>query len=591
MEDFNIFAQLFKELDEFFRTKVHIAGSQSQENARYLMPQGSGYDFSQWETLNRIELYYNSKFESGETDSEGQQKLFLNICKFRALVAAKQTDLDTKDFVFIPEENASVWGAYFMNKRFRQWSKESFFAELINQVNADYSKYGTAVLKKVGSKLERVPLITLRNQQDAHCLKCATYVIEEHKDMTYEDMVKMKEWDVSQLDMKFGQKETVYERHGCVPLSFFKKQKKEEVLAGDEKRSIDCVTLLTLQADKAGKNHGGTILFIEKEEQEDRPYEEACWEKQDGRWLAVGEVENQFENQVARNMTTNQRRRALLWSSKRIFQSSDTELPKNLVRDVKDGDVLRIMPNGNVTQVDMATRNTAEFQSMEDVWERNSDQKSFTFEVATGEALPSGTPFRLGVVLSNSVNSHFALKRENLGLFFNRVIDNLVFPIFEKENSKAHTLNILADEEGSENLKEALIKLHTANEAKDQMLRGIWPDLQVIEAKVQEQIRDRRNIFMDIPQNFYKSLKTSTQLVITGEQVDIPKRLETLTTLRLSLVQEGNLEAAQRVLKQILALTGENHDALVGAKPQTLPAQNMMPQAQVPAQMPAQVPA
>ena len=152
-------------------------------------------------------------------------------------------------------------------------------------------------------------------------------------------------------------------------------------------------------------------------------------------------------------MTANLRKRAMYWSSKHVFQSSDTEIAKNLVRNVKDGDVLKIMPNGNITPVAIETRNLAEYDNNDQMWEKNSDQKSFTYEVATGEALPSGTPFRLGVVMSNAVNSHFALKRENFGMFLSKIVSEQLLDVFKRENSKAHNILVSNDEKGIESLK------------------------------------------------------------------------------------------------------------------------------------------
>ena len=74
----SIFEQLNKELHEFFNTKVHIAGTRNNDNARYLGAKNKSYEFSQWEMINLIDLYWNSKFETGQTDSEGQRKIFLN---------------------------------------------------------------------------------------------------------------------------------------------------------------------------------------------------------------------------------------------------------------------------------------------------------------------------------------------------------------------------------------------------------------------------------------------------------------------------------------------------------------------------------
>lgn len=532
----------------------------------------TGYDFSQWQTLNTIELYYNSKFESGLTDAEGQRKVFLNICQFRSDVASKQVDMDVKDFVFVPELGASEWPAFFVNKKFKLWAKENGFGQLINDCVNDYPKYGTVVVKRVGSQLERVPLMTLRNPHDAKSLKTARFVIEEHKDMTFDEMRKMSAWDTSNLKLGYNDKATVFERYGTVPLSFYNRIQGRAISKDDYYETVDCLAISTVDGEK--KKHdelNGNILFLEKVTE--RPYEEAHWKRQDGRWLGIGEVENQFENQVMRNMTANMRRRGLLWSSKKIFQSRDSEVAKNLVRDVKDGDVLNIGANGEIQQVNMNTQNLAEFQNTEEVWEKNSDQKSFTFEVATGEALPSGTPFRLGVVLSNAVNSHFSLKRENLGLFFDRLIMNQVFKVFQKENKKEHSIIMFADDEGIELLKQELIRVQSTLTARGQLLKGILPDLQLIQAEVEKQLSQRQMLEMTVPEGFYEDIKVAVTLVSTGENVNIEKRLETLTNLRNSLAQEGNLEAAGHVLKKILSLTGESYDFLAGKQPQQMQQQ------------------
>jgi hypothetical protein len=56
-----------------------------------------GYEFAQYDTLRTIELYHNSRFTTGSTASLGHDKSFFNFCKFRANVAVRATDLDTKD--------------------------------------------------------------------------------------------------------------------------------------------------------------------------------------------------------------------------------------------------------------------------------------------------------------------------------------------------------------------------------------------------------------------------------------------------------------------------------------------------------------
>lgn len=552
---FNIFAQCRKELDEFFADQISIANKQNKNSIRFLSGRDEGYMFNQYNTINKIEMYYNSQFDSGKYDSDGQRKLFLNVCAFRADVASKQIDIDVKNFVFIPETGASVWPAYFMQKDFRQWAKDNFFGEVINQVVMDLPKYGTAVLKRVGDTIERTPLLNLRNKQDAADLQTADYVIEEHKDMTMQQLSEMEDWDLSELDMEFGDKVTVYERYGHVPLSFYKETVlKEKPKEEDYKKSIDTMSIIVF-GSKGMKEASGSLLFMEKIKK--RPYEEAHWKRQDGRWMGVGEIENQFENQMARNMIANMRRKSLYWSSKKVFYSNSTETPKNLTQEVADGQVLALGTGGTITPVDMTSRSIAEFQNTEDVWEKNSDQKSFTFEVATGEALPSGTPFRLGVVLSNAVNSHFNLKREQLGLFFKRVVANQILDIFKRNMSREHVLSVFADEDGFETLKNVTIEKYSNERAFELMLEGKVVDFAQIRSQVEADIQKRKILFFDIIENLYKNVSAKVEIEITGESVDIPKRIETLTNLYNTMSQRQD-PRADKVLTAVLALSGEN---------------------------------
>jgi len=578
---FSLVAQLQKELDEFNKP-IEIASINVGDNIRDLRKKGGTLDFSQKEILETIEFYSNSKFLTGPLDAEGQRKVFLNICNFRADVASKQIDLDVKDFVFIPEDTSSVWGAFFLNSRFKQWAKKEHWGETINAIVSDYPKYGTAVLKKVGDKIERIPIRSLVNPQDAKSLRECEYVIQVHEKMSKADIEENEGWD--KVDLEFGETATVYERYGSVPLDWYKDYKGEKVQDEDDDKVVETMSIICLvEKEEVGgkKRYEENILFCEKSTKKDRPYEEAHWKKQDGRWLGIGEIENQFENQVFRNMVANMRKRGLMWASKKIFQSTDSEVAKNLIKQVKDGDVMQIMPNGNITQVNVASQSLAEFQQAENAWEENSNQKSFTFEAVTGDTLPSGTPFRLGVLMSNAANTHFALKRENLGLFFSRVVDNLLFPIFKKQNKREHTLAYYGSEEGLEILKKALTEMYINKEIKRQLLSGEIPHTELIKAEIEIDIEKRRELFVKIPEKTYDDLKVSTTLVITGENVNVEKKMETLTNLYNIMVQSGQMEKSNIVLKRILALSGESTEALdTMEQPQQAPQPQPQPQGQ-----------
>jgi len=568
---FNLFGQLTTELNDFYNTRVHLGGDQTGLDyqtgyaTRPLSRRSRSYSYSQSDTLNLIDLYYNSKFVTGPLDSEGQRKVFLNICQFRSDVGSKMVDLDTKDFIFVPTENSSQWPAWFLSKEFKQWAKDKKFGKLINEVVNDYPKYGSVVVKVVGDDLFRVPLNKLINTQDAESLQTADYVIEKHI-YTYQQLkneAKARGWDMNGIQVtpqNYNQKITVYERYADVPESMVKEN-------GDPDKMVKAVSIMTYYPSntKTNPEMTGNLLFIKQIKE--LPYREVHWRRQDGRWLGVGEIENQFENQLSRNVLANLRRRALLWSSKKIFQSTDDGIAKNIIRDVKDGDVLRVAPNGGVSQVDMTTRTLAEFNADEKVWEENSNQKAFTFEITTGESLPSGTPFRLGVMMSQAVRSYFELKRENLGFFFKELIGDFVIPTFKKQ-SKAHTVNIFGNEAGIEDLRTAMTTMYTNMAIKEEILNnGFLPNPDLIRAEVAAVINSRPYLFVDIPDQFYDDLKYRVDIIITGEQMDVLAKIETFKSLLQVIAANPNIlldPNAREILKRIMGLTGESLESLVG---------------------------
>jgi hypothetical protein len=572
---FSLIAQLNKEIKDFYEKDILIATTVKKEGSlRYVGAKKAGYYFNQMSTLNTIELYDNSKYENGDIDKDGQRKLFLNIVNFIRKVASKNTDIDLKNFLFLPEDYSGFWIADFARREFKMWAKKNYFSELINDCVDDYPKYGSLVLKEVKGKLELINLNTLINQQDADSLNEATFVIEEHKDMTLPEMRKFKDWNLDGLDQSFGKTYTVYERRGHVPLDWFNAHNGRPVEKDDCNKSIDTVSFLVKDVKKGAKSDVGNILFIEKITK--RPYQEVHWERVKGRWLGRGEVENQIENQIAKNVGINLKKKSMFWSSKKVFQSSDVDVAKNLLKDVKDGDVIKILPNGNITQVALANQAQADFQSFANEWDQNTQQKSFTFESATGESMGSNTPFRLGAMLQNSVQSYFNLKKQKLGLFFKRVIEELIYPVFQSENSAEHLLNVYDTDEGFEVLKQITVKVEADKEYKRVLLSGQNPDYETIKAKVGETISKRKVLDYVLKKDFYKDLKGKVLLTITGEEIDLPKKIETFTNLYQTLMGKGDVQRADKIMNKILTLAGENPEAVLGpvtatpAQPETM---------------------
>jgi hypothetical protein len=547
---FDIQGQLSKELADFFGTSIKVGGTKYHQK--------KGYQFNQFDTIQAVEFVGASQFLEGDKDSEGQQKMYLNSSTFRSAVASKNIDIDVKDIVFVPDDSHSDIPCKITRKMFKRYAKDNGLGERLNEMVDRFPFYGSLVLKNIKGKFEIVPLSKIRNQQDAKNLNTASYVIIEHT-MKYWEASEMPDWDLSGLECKWDDDITVMERYGRVPMRFFDKK-------AEEYESVDTVSYIAY--DKRGKKEDSALLFIEKIDE--RPFQEVHWERRDGRWLGVGEIEKNFENQKARNYVFNLRMRSAMWSAKTVFQSTDETVAKNLVSEVRDGDVLTILPNGNLTPVNTQTRAISDYNSIDQVVEDNSNQNAFTFEVATGESLPSGTPFRLGVVLANSVNSHFNKKREQLALFIKRWLYDDVLPTFINSIEDGKIEFFGEGDEAYTELVDDVAKVRLNKYIKDSVLKkGIVPSKQEQDL-YKSQVLSLKGFDIKVIKKSLTNLKYSVDIVITGESVDLPKKIETLTNLYQALAQAQNPNAEQ-VLARIIALTGEK-------MPPSAPQQATMPE-------------
>lgn len=555
--------QVRKELSDFQTSKIRLArfGPEEANTVRYLNKESDGYYFNQAQTLAIIDLYWNSQFENGPTDKLKQRKIFMNKGKFRSQVSSKQIDLDTKNFIFLPDDYADPFTALFMQKDFKEWAKDSSFGELVNLCVENFPKYGTLLLKKVGKDIRFVPLQVMSNEQSAESLATSSYVIETHSDMPIWEMKDMPNWDCENLNMKLGDTANVYERYGRVPVKWLKEHdgSGKAVEDGDEGKTVDAMVIMCWPKGLPDfrKSKDGVHIFYAGKVAE-RPYREVHWDKQHGRWLGIGVMEDLIENQRAQNIVVNLIRRSLHWSSKRIMQTSNADVAaKNLAKDVEDGEILEVGTNGQITEVNLSAKTNADFTTFLNEFEKNSDQKAFTYEVATGESMPSGTPFRLGVVLSNAVASYFGFKKQKLGLFMKKAINDFLIPQFIKDMSdRDRVIAMFSGEAGFETLRDAAMQYVKTEAAKAAMFGGKVADESVVE-QAAKPLQGAQTLFFRLKKETYKTAKYKYDFTATGEEIDLATKLESLKSLFQVLSQRQD-PRAEKVLERISALSGES---------------------------------
>lgn len=590
--NFNIFSKIEAEIQDFDTKGYYITGKPNNES-EYARNKGSrgGYYYNQRDILESIDLASASKYKKGIWDDQGERKTFINIVNFYRDVMKMKIKIGVSDYIMTPTSPDFEWPVWLMDREFKHWAQVENYDDQIAEYAHDLATYGSTVGKKLKDCTDRVPIRTMRNTPSAKTLYSGAmadgYVLLEN-DMHYNEMEEYPGWNLKDLDSR--KKYIIMERYGLAPAGLVKNyasMTSEEVAnyvaKPDEKMILSSAIVVR---DGAGAGHKGQqVIYMQKLSEKTWPFEECHTEQRDGRWLGIGEIEKQLENQISRNLTANLRRRGLLWATKKLFYSTDENVQKNLVMEVADGDTLFVKNGGQIAQINTTTQSLAEFQSDENMWKENSQQIAFAFEAATGETMPAGTPFSLGVILQKAVASHFDLTRTTYSNFLKRSFFDQLVPIFQQEYKDPNTVLISLGESDIQNLMQAMIIYHTNVRIWDMMLAKRNPDAALVQQQVEQEIRTNSYLYLNNPDSFYENIEWYLKLNLIE---DIGPDIASLTTIWQAYTQKGD-PRADTILAKIMALRGKSLADTIGPPPANPNPGPAPAQPVVPAQLPAPV--
>lgn len=541
----NIYEQIRSERNEFLNNEVEVV---------------SGYTFSQYNTLKKIHLYYNSHYEKGDYETINgitRKKVFHNISKWRCDVATKMLDIDVKDFMLVgnnPDQDVNV---YLLEKELKMWLKKNDMGKLLNEIVRKLPVYGSVVLKKTKDGAQLVDLRYLYNDQAAESLDKGRYVLLRNL-MSAGDLRKMKKvWDgVEDVIFNFpgspamgyddngitnsGSKlyyegagnnkaskavgspyYEIWERYGEVPLSWFTEKESDE----DE---YVLAKYVVAGVDKTEKNEKGVIMaengiVLYKEQIKELPLKEVHYSKTEGRWLGIGIVEDTFEPQRRINEIKNQEAKAMEISSIHLYQSQDRTVASNVLTDMDNGQI--IYTKSPISPVATENRDLASFNSATHDNDELADRLTFSYDIVRGENSPATATLGAIQLQSQQVSSVFDFKRENIGLFLEDFIKDLVIPQIEKELNKEHVLRLTGSVEELAKLRNQYAKVWARNEAISRMLNGnIITDMEMQDmmSDMMQKLQETGDkLWIDVPRDFFKNLDFEVDIVITGENKNI----------------------------------------------------------------------
>lgn len=518
-----------------------------------------GFTFNQYETIRQIYFYYNSAFVTGEVDEDGDRKYFYNIVKNPCKVFTKAIDFDTKNIRLLTAGGGDPLKTWFMERDLKYWMREQNFGRTLNRIFKELPIFGSVVLKVINGTPHFVDLRNFVIDPTAETVDDANYVTEIHNFTPgqFRKTAKEMRWPQEKVDevlrLFYEMKDTshirVYERYGELPDEDAQNWKPTRYIIADVGiDEFDNYGRLTVQ-------HNGVEL--QRDVYEGNPYWDFHADKLAGRWLGVGVVESLFEPQIRQNELSNLQSKASYWAALRVFQTRDEAVARNLLSEVRNGEVLNV--SSEITQIDMSDRNLPYFREEHERWMRNRDELTFSYDVVQGERLPAGTPLGSAQLAVTQTLSYFEGIQENVALDIKAMLYDVIIPQFEKERTLEHTLRLVGQDldQYIQMVKNELVFKEVVRLAVNHGKILTQEEADAVGLGVEEAIKQEKEKLITVPVGFYKDLKYDVDIDITGESVDTRVRSATMFALLQAITADPTM-TSDPVKRKFLYQMGED---------------------------------
>ena len=399
-----------------------------------------GYEYNQLDTIQRITLYWASKYINGDDDEILGKLPFDNVVIGAVEKEAQATDFDTKDIQVRPMSNAAKdrWKAKLATKALNVHLEKIKFAKTLNQICHARALYGGVLVKNTEDGTKVVPWQNvITDQSDIN----SGIVVERHY-YTPAELKEKKGWnnidlaistareyrstemdDDTSLSETFGELIEVWEVHGVLPKTIWDY---EADPTDYERRMMVVVGAHWNETTKDGDNiENGIILYNEPEKES--PYKYQARNPIPGRALGVGVVESLFETQTWHNFTLAEQFRTMSIAGKPFFDSDNPKMAANLFK-LPHGTVLkRSSDHSPTTLVNTMPSALPMYDNLRAEMRNTGNEIIGQFDAVTGK---SNVNKPLGVVAIENIEGHsrFEQEREEIGELIEEIIRDWELP-------------------------------------------------------------------------------------------------------------------------------------------------------------------
>ena len=489
---------------------------------------GENIKYSQHGLTKRIALFESKTYPKGKLDSQGNYKYWFDIINARVDAEVKNIDFDTKNIEAYSLSNLHEIPDIIVNLQLTHWLKENGQAEELNSDIEQGAGWGNVVWKKVGKDYERVDLRnfyvinqTAESLHDSPAIERYQYSQSKLNKMKasgkYKDMQKIiancgeNTYKANEGVVDDSITTTPYyllfERNGEVSVEALKEfknrfsEEKEEITDEDKETYVYAKVIGAGVESKGGKVKIKYIAFAEEAKM---PYKEYHRSRYKGRWFREGLYELLFDLQVRGNEVGNQLARGLEWASMTIFKTNDKLFVQNIISDLRNGDIIK---SKDIEQVSVRMQGADQLLAE---WNRiitMANEIANSREIVQGESSP-GQPFRLGALLNTNANKLYDFIREKFAIPLREIFEETVIPGLVLELKMKDIIRLTGK---SEMLNRMLILI-----VEDWYARNL--------------VNLPKKLFLIEFKKLFEGYKALVAVIITGENVDLPEKLQTLAT-------------------------------------------------------------
>lgn len=522
---------------------------------------GKYVSFSQYENIEKIDAYLNSKHISGETDSMGREKPFFNIVTGAVNIWYRATDIDRKNIRIKATKSKDFVGAFLATIHLQEWMKKENFGAVLNDWGRALARYGSAVLKFVDKNgklhIEVVPWNRLISDtvdfENNHKIEKLYLTPSQLMNNPYynQDQVKALINSIQCRETIDGNKKDnkndyieVYEIHGELPLSYITDKEK------DENVYVQQMQVVSFVKNEDTGEYDDYCLLKGRELQD--PYMITHLIKEDGRAQSIGAVEHLFDAQWMSNHTVKSIKDQLDLASKLIFQTADGSfVGMNALSNIETGDILIHETDKPLTQINNGSHDITSLQSFGEQWQILGKEITSTPDAISGNTMPSGTAYRQVAILNQESHSLFEIMTENKGLAIEEMMRKYIIPNIKKKMNtskeiaatleshditKIDAMYIEAEiiKRRNKKIKEAMFKM---NGQGGELAEDI--DVEKVKQEIQGELATMGNQRFIKPsalddktwKDVFKDLEWEVEVEVTNEQSDKEAVMTTLTTV------------------------------------------------------------